>query len=246
MKPVAFTLKKITKYYGSLHVLDNISLRVETNKIVAFLGPSGCGKTTLFSIIAGLKAPDQGVVSGLEGKAVSYLFQEPRLLDWLTVGQNIAFVLEDHMPRSAISSRVKAALEQMELTANHNTYPRKLSGGQRQRVAMARAMAYPSQLLLMDEPFKSLDLSLKWSLIARFHQSWTASPRTVLLVTHDPKEAVLLADEVYVLSPKPAVIKSHHHIALPRTERKPDALSLLQLEQQIISALIDTSPSEIE
>ncbi len=238
MKPVEFTLNNITKYYGPLHVIDNISLTVETNKIVAFLGPSGCGKTTLFSIIAGLKAPDQGLVSGMEGKAISYLFQEPRLLDWLTVAQNLAFVLEEHIPRSAVPASVKAALEQMEIGAVHDTYPRKLSGGQRQRVAMARALAYPSQLLLMDEPFKSLDLTLKWSLIDRLHQSWAAAPRTVLLVTHDPKEAVLLADEVYVLSPKPTVIKGHHLISLPRTERKPDALPLLQLEQQIIAALI--------
>src|SRR5690606_33189167 len=142
------------------------------------------------------------------------------------------------IPRFELSERIDYYLEQMEIAAYRDTYPRKLSGGQRQRVAMARALAYPSRLLLMDEPFKSLDLSLKWALMTRFLKLWAAAPRTVILVTHDPQEALLLADEVYVPTPKPAVIKSHHVINIPRPERKPTALSLLQLEQQITAELI--------
>ena len=238
MNQIEFALSRITKSYGPVKVLADLSLNVKTNSIVAFLGPSGCGKTTLLSIIAGLKAPDQGQVTGVGNKPISYLFQEPRLLDWLTVGENLAFVLKDHIPRFELSERIDYYLEQMEIAAYRDTYPRKLSGGQRQRVAMARALAYPSRLLLMDEPFKSLDLSLKWALMTRFLKLWAAAPRTVILVTHDPKEALLLADEVYVLTPKPAVIKSHHVINIPRPERKPTALSLLQLEQQITAELI--------
>ncbi|NLC53944.1 MAG: ABC transporter ATP-binding protein [Firmicutes bacterium] len=238
MNQIEFALSGITKSYGPVKVLADLSLNVKTNSIVAFLGPSGCGKTTLLSIIAGLKAPDQGQVTGVGNKPISYLFQEPRLLDWLTVGENLAFVLKDHIPRFELSERIDYYLEQMEIAAYRDTYPRKLSGGQRQRVAMARALAYPSRLLLMDEPFKSLDLSLKWALMTRFLKLWAAAPRTVILVTHDPKEALLLADEVYVLTPKPAVIKSHHVINIPRPERKPTALSLLQLEQQITAELI--------
>lgn len=238
MNQMEFALSGITKSYGPVQVLAGLSLTVQTNSIVAFLGPSGCGKTTLLSIIAGLKAPDQGQVAGVDDKPISYLFQEPRLLDWLTVAENLAFVLKDHIPRSALSERIDYYLEQMEIAVHRNSYPRRLSGGQRQRVAIARALAYPSRLLLMDEPFKSLDLSLKWALMTRFLQLWTADPRTVILVTHNPKEALLLADEVYVLSPKPALIKSHHVINLPRPERKPTALPLLQLEQQITAELI--------
>jgi len=238
MQEIAFTLEGISKSYGDLLVFSGLSLEVKANRIVAFLGPSGCGKTTLLSIIAGLKAPDQGRVTGLAGKPFSYLFQEPRLLDWLTVAQNLSFVLQDKIPRSKLTGRINYYLEQMEILPYRDAYPRKLSGGQRQRVAMARALAYPSRLLLMDEPFKSLDLSLKWALITRFRQIWAAAPRTVLLVTHDPKEALLLAHEIYVLSPKPAVIKGYYEVPLPWDEREPDALPLLQLEQEITAALI--------
>lgn len=238
MKQIEFALSGITKSYGPVQVLAGLSLTVKSNSIVAFLGPSGCGKTTLLSIIAGLKAPDQGEVTGVDNKPISYLFQEPRLLDWLTVAENLSFVLKDHIPRPELPGRINYYLEQLEITAERDAYPRKLSGGQRQRVAMARALAYPSRLLLMDEPFKSLDLSLKWALMTRFLKLWAAALRTVILVTHDPKEALLLADEVYVLTPKPAVIKSHHVIDLPRPQRKPTALPLLQLEQQITAELI--------
>ena len=170
MAEIEFTLENISKSYGDLLVFSGLSLKVKADRIVAFLGPSGCGKTTLLSIIAGLKAPDQGRVDGLAGKSLSFLFQEPRLLDWLTVAGNLAFVLQDKIPRAQLNGQINYYLEQMELLPYRDTYPRKLSGGQRQRVAMARALAYPSRLLLMDEPFKSLDLNLKTALISRFRQ----------------------------------------------------------------------------
>ncbi|HHT49034.1 MAG TPA: ABC transporter ATP-binding protein [Firmicutes bacterium] len=238
MNETEFTLEGIAKSYGDLLVFSGLSLEVKANRIVAFLGPSGCGKTTLFALISGLKTHDQGRITGLEGKPLSYLFQEPRLLDWLTVAENLSFVLQNKIPPVQLTERIDYYLAQMEILPYRDTYPRKLSGGQRQRVAMARALAYPSRLLLMDEPFKSLDLSLKWALITRFRQIWAAAPRTVLLVTHDPKEALLLADEIYVFSPRPAVIKGYHQITLPREQREPDALPLLQLEQQITAELI--------
>ncbi|HEY8392423.1 MAG TPA: ABC transporter ATP-binding protein [Capillibacterium sp.] len=238
MPEIEFTLEGISKSYGDLLVFSGLSLEVKANRIVAFLGPSGCGKTTLLSIIAGLKSPDQGRITGLAGKPLSFLFQEPRLLDWLTVAENLAFVLRNKIPRADLREKIDYYLEQMEILPYRDTYPRKLSGGQRQRVAMARALAFPSRLLLMDEPFKSLDLNLKWALISRFRQIWAAAPRTVLLVTHDPKEALLLADEIYVLSPKPAVIKGYFEVSLAREEREPDALPLLRLEQQITATLI--------
>lgn len=212
---------------------------VKTNSIVAFLGPSGCGKTTLLSIIAGLKPQNAGEILGMENKTISYLFQEPRLLDWLTVAGNLGFVLKDRLAGEELVKRIDYYLEHMEMLAYRNTYPRRLSGGQRQRVAMARALAYPSRLLLMDEPFKSLDLGLKLELINRFLLLWTSEPRTVLLVTHDPKEALLLADEVYVLSEKPAMIKGYHQITVPQAKRKLTELALLQLEQTIIRELIE-------
>ncbi|NLY89755.1 MAG: ABC transporter ATP-binding protein [Firmicutes bacterium] len=233
-----FVLKEVTKSYGSLRVLDGISLTVEKNRIAAVLGPSGCGKTTLLSLVAGSLLPDSGEILGLAGKAVSFLFQEPRLLDWLTVAENIAFVLKDRFPPAEVEAKVAAILRRVELSAYRDSYPRRLSGGQRQRVAMARAWAYPSRLLLMDEPYKSLDLGLKLELIRQFLQLWTAEPRTVLYVTHDIKEALLLADEIYLLSAKPAVIRSRYTVPIPRSRRRLDDYSLLTLERKITGELL--------
>jgi NitT/TauT family transport system ATP-binding protein len=234
-----FTLKNISKSYGKLQVLNSLSLEIEENSIIAFLGPSGCGKTTLLSLIAGLNQPDDGEILGLENKSISYLFQEPRLLDWLTVADNLSFVLTDQIAGDEIKHRIDYYLKHMEILEYRNAYPRRLSGGQRQRVAMARALAYPSRILLMDEPFKSLDLGLKLELIHRLLLLWTAEPRTIILVTHDTKEALLLADEIFVLSEKPTVIKSHHRISIPKQKRKTADLSLLHLEQTIINELIN-------
>jgi len=239
INPIEFRLNRITKAYGKLQVLGGLSFEVKTDRIVAFLGPSGCGKTTLLSLIAGLKTPDSGEILGMENKTLSYLFQEPRLLDWLTVAGNLSFVLKGRLSGEELTKRIDYYLQHMEMLAYRNVYPRRLSGGQRQRVAMARALAYPSRLLLMDEPFKSLDLGLKYELINRFLGLWASEPRTVLLVTHDPKEALLLADEIYVLSEKPAQIKGYHQISVPQAQRQLTDLALLQLEQEIIRELIE-------
>lgn len=231
-------LRKITKSYGNLKVLNGISLTVEENRIAAVLGPSGCGKTTLLSLLAGSLQPDSGEILGPAGKDTSFLFQEPRLLDWLTVAQNIAFVLKDRFTPAEVQAKVTAVLRRVELLEYKNSYPRRLSGGQRQRVAMARALAYPSQLLLMDEPYKSLDLGLKLELVRRFLQLWTVEPRTVLYVTHDIKEALLLADEIYLLSAKPTVVRSRHPVPIPRSRRRLDDYSLLALEREITGELL--------
>ena len=238
-------MNEITKSYGNLRVVDGISLAVEKNRIAAILGPSGCGKTTLLSILAGALLPDSGEILGLDGKAVSFLFQEPRLLDWLTVAGNIAFVLKDRFPPAEVEARVATVLRQVELTAYRNSYPRRLSGGQRQRGAMARALADPSQLLLMDEPYKSLDLGLKLELIRQFLQVWEAEPRTVLYVTHDVKEALLLADEIYLLSAKPTVIRRRYAVPIPRSQRRLDDYTLLSLEREITSDLLQEEKRQI-
>ena len=128
-----FILKGITKSYGSLRVLDGISLAVEKDRIVAILGPSGCGKTTLLVLLAGSLLPDSGEIIGLAGKAVSFLFQEPRLLDWLTVAENIAFVLKDRFPPAEVEARVAGVLRRVELAE-----PAALSHAAREAVLAAR------------------------------------------------------------------------------------------------------------
>ncbi|MGQ9778424.1 MAG: ABC transporter ATP-binding protein [Bacillota bacterium] len=226
------------KSYGTLRVLGGISLAVERDAILAVMGPSACGKTTLLSLLAGLQEPEAGTIKGLAGKTVSYVFQEPRLLDWLTAEENISLVLEDLFPPAEVRRRVEEQLRWMGLLAYRHFYPRRLSGGQRQRVAIARALAYPSRILLMDEPFKSLDLGLKLDLLGRFLASWRAAPRTVVCVTHEVKEALLLADKVVVLTRKPAVIKAVYPVPIPREERRVEDLAVLALEREITAALL--------
>src|SRR5690554_4559609 len=169
----AITLEKIIKNYGTLEVLSGISMTIKPQHIIVILGPSACGKTTLLSILAGLIQPDSGTVAGIPETGVSFLFQEPRLLDWLTVTENLLFILQDKLPLETLEQTIENHLKSMDLFAYRNYYPRRLSGGQRQRVALARALIYPSPVLLMDEPFKSLDLGLKFELMQEFLRLWS-------------------------------------------------------------------------
>jgi NitT/TauT family transport system ATP-binding protein len=236
---VQIKVDNISKNYDKLQVLSGISMTVHPRKIVAILGPSACGKTTLLSILAGLTPPDSGAVTGLPEQGVSYLFQEPRLLDWLTVLDNLVFVLQDKLPKANLRPAIEEYLKRMDLFAYRNYYPQKLSGGQRQRVAIARALLFPSPLLLMDEPFKSLDLGLKLVLIQEFLNLWSQQPRTVICVTHDVREALLMADEVYLFSQKPTVVKARFAITTPRTGRSLYDPDLLEIEKEITEILIE-------
>lgn len=230
-------IQEAHKSYGGLKVLDGISFSVDSGKITALLGPSACGKTTLLMLIAGLIKPDSGVIRRRE-QEVSFVFQEPRLLDWLTVSQNIAFPLKEKIQTESLRATVHTYLERMGLSENKDSYPRRLSGGQRQRVSIARALAYPSQLLLMDEPFRSLDLALKINLIKDLLREWSQRPRTVVCVTHDIKEALLIADDILVLSKKPAKILRSYQVKPARTERSIHHPELIRLEQEIIRDLL--------
>lgn len=212
-----FKVESVAKSYGSLQVLENLSLDFPEGKITVIMGPSGCGKTTLLNILAGLVRVDRGDV-GISSE-VSYFFQEPRLLPWLTVRNNIALVLQDKMPPEAVRDKVVQFLQATGLTGYENFYPAQLSGGMRQRVAMARAFSYQAPLLLMDEPFKSLDLKTRFQLIKDFLRIWLKQPRTVITVTHEVKEAVLLGDKIVVLTDKPARVAREFRIEVPQEER---------------------------
>jgi NitT/TauT family transport system ATP-binding protein len=225
----------ISKSFGSLKVFDNFSLEFPEGKITVILGPSGCGKTTLLNILAGLIKIDQGNLMTTEN--VSYLFQEPRLLPWLNIRQNIALVLQDKMLAHEINEPVNANLTATGLIDYANYYPAQLSGGMRQRAAMARAFSYDAPLLLMDEPFKSLDLKTRVELLANFLKLWCQKPRTVVTVTHDVKEAVMLGDQIVVLSGKPAKINYKREVSAFQTERSNSA-QLMPLEQELYDLLL--------
>ena len=184
-------LRNVCKKYDLITALDDISLTLNEGEITAILGESGAGKTTLLNVLAGQTA-FEGSVEGR--KACSYLFQSPKLLPNLTAGQNLQFVLPKAMHATADEMLAKVGLAGRE-----RAYPHELSGGERQRVAIARAFLYPHEMLLMDEPFASLDLSLKKSLIELVASLWAQSKNTIVFVTHDVHEAATLAHRAVVL-----------------------------------------------
>jgi len=226
--------------FDDLTIFRDFSISFPDSHVTAVLGPSGCGKTTLLNLISDLLHPSGGNISGAGTERISYLFQEPRLLSWMTVRKNIEIVLEPFFERPERHARASGFLELVGLAEFQEYYPPQLSGGMRQRTAIARAFAYPSHILLMDEPFQALDLRRKLSLIEQFEHLWRLDPRTALFVTHDIQEALLLGDSIVVLNGLPAKIEKEFRNPLPRSRRSLKARPLLELEQELYSSLVET------
>jgi sulfonate transport system ATP-binding protein len=228
-------------YANGTHALDRISLTVDRGEIVALIGGSGCGKSTLLRLVSGLDQPTSGsiVVDGTRilspHPTVGLIFQEPRLLPWLTVAQNIAFGIRD-LPLDEQQTRVAAALGKVGLADYGNRWPRELSGGQGQRVAIARALAPRPSVLLLDEPFSALDAFTRLDLQVHLLDLWADTRPTMLLVTHDIDEALLLAGRILVMQPNPGRIASVIDVDLPRPR---DRLSedYETLKRQVLRAL---------
>jgi NitT/TauT family transport system ATP-binding protein len=193
--------------------LGGISFSVDEGEFVSIVGPSGCGKTTLMRCLSGLMQPTAGTVL-MEGRTISavpedltLVFQDysRSLYPWLRVADNVEFPLKDHrLPRAERRKRVAQALSDVGLTGHETKYPRQLSGGMQQRVAIARALAYRPSMLLMDEPYASVDAQTRESLEDMLLDVWERRNKTVLFVTHDIDESVYLADRVLVLSKGPS------------------------------------------
>jgi len=226
----SLTVDKLQKSFGSLGVLAGISARIEPGEIVSLVGPSGCGKSTLLRLIAGLDRPDSGSLH-LDGQAITgpsprvgVIFQEPRLLPWLTVAQNVAFGL----PRGKPNERVAALLRAVGLEEFAGALPRELSGGMAQRVAIARALATRPEVLLLDEPFSSVDAFTRMHLQDLLLAIWRQEGATMLLVTHEIDEALYLSDRILVLSARPARrrVEVAVDVARPRDRRSPQLARL--------------------
>lgn len=194
----------ICKSYADLKVLDNISIDFPENKVTCILGPSGCGKSTLLNIIGGILDEDSGQVIGFKDASISFVFQEDRLIKWKSVKDNLRFVLKGKMDKMTIEETIDSYLKSVNLSEYKSYYPNSLSGGMKQRISILRAFIYPSEVLIMDEPFKSLDINNKRIVIDFFKKLQSMEKRTCIIVTHDIGEAMELADRIVILSDKPS------------------------------------------
>jgi NitT/TauT family transport system ATP-binding protein len=205
---------------GSLLVLDDASLSLERNEFVCLIGPSGSGKTTLMRILAGLLKPTSGKLGYPEGQKsfrIGLVFQQTSLMPWRNVVDNITLPLI-LQGRDETSAKKEAGewIRMIGLAGFETTWPRELSGGMAQRVALARALIQDPDLLLMDEPFGSLDALTRERMGSELLQLWQERQKTVLMVTHSIDEALLLSDRVLVFTPRPGRIKKNLTVSLPR------------------------------
>ncbi|WP_018885704.1 ABC transporter ATP-binding protein [Paenibacillus massiliensis] len=226
-------LHGVTKRYEGTTILDNIDLTIEQQKIICVLGPSGAGKSTLLNILSQAEPIDAGAITLQAELRISYVFQEDRLLPWSTVMENIAFVKGD-----AVQEDIQALLNEVGLANYHDHYPDQLSGGMRQRCSIARAFYYGGNLLLMDEPFHSLDYHLRFELVQQLISLWERSRCSIVLVTHDIDEALLLGNEIIILSKNPGMIAHRYTIPTPQRNRSLKEPELLQLRADILECLL--------
>jgi len=222
-------------------VIDSLSLTVDEGEFASIVGPSGCGKSTLLNVIAGIERCESGSVTispraggGRAEPRIGYVFQSPRLLNWLTIEGNIHFVLEaQNVPRQRWRELVGRHLELVGLAGQERNYPLNLSGGMQQRVAIARALAIEPDILLMDEPFSHLDAITARKMRFDLMEILARAKPTILFVTHDLSEAVFLSDHIYMMTTKPARIFKHVPIDIPRP-RKPEDSAVFDLEKVLV------------
>jgi NitT/TauT family transport system ATP-binding protein len=234
---MSLQINKLNKCFDEISLFNDFSIHFPEDTITCILGPSGCGKTTLLNIISKSVIPQSGNFLGFDEKVISYIFQDPRLLPWKTVEGNIEFVLNNDLLKEERSKIVKRFTSLVELNGFEKYYPSQLSGGMRQRVSIARAFAYPSDLILMDEPLKGLDIKLKLNLIRAFSRIWQADKRTVIFVTHDVDEALMLGNEVIVFSQAPVKIKSRHSLEMPLAKRSLESDYFKGLKNELLKTL---------
>ena len=213
--------------------IADLNLTLKSGEFICLVGPSGCGKTTLLNIIADLDNDYQGNIGLSQQSArpkIGYIFQNPRLLPWRTVRENIELVVDDPLSIHIIDS----LLELMQLTASQHVYPERLSLGMSRRASITRAFAVEPDLLLMDEPFVSLDAPTARQVRALLLSLWQQRPHTVLFVTHDLREAIALADRIIFLSASPMSVISEIRVPIPRAERHNES-AIETFRQQLLN-----------
>jgi len=200
------SVENLNKSYENEEIFKDFNMEFYDDKINCIIGKSGCGKSTLLNIIAGLTEIQSGEVSGVSLSDISYVFQEDRLIEWLTVKENLEITLKKYFDQSVMDDKIDGILNLVGIYDIKNKYPNALSGGMRQRVNIARAFGKPSKVILMDEPFKSLDYKLKYTIIDEFKNLLNKEKRMVILVTHDLDEAIYFRGNIIVFNNKPVKI----------------------------------------
>lgn len=221
--PVKIDVRNLTKRFGDLLVLDDISFQVGRGEFLAIVGPTGCGKTTFLNCLSKLIPTSAGDIY-IDGRVadprvhnISFVFQEPTCLPWRTVRDNVAYGMElKRFPSDTIRERVDYMLGLVGLTETQHLYPNQVSASMVQRITVARAFAVDPDLLLMDEPYGQLDVKLRYYLEDELVKLWQTLKATVIFVTHNIEEAVYVAERILVLSNKPTRIKAEVRVDLPR------------------------------
>jgi len=234
-------------YDGRHEALSSVDMTVGETEFVAILGPSGCGKSTMLQVLSGLLQPVSGTatiaghdvtVSGGDRPRVGYVFQDHRLLPWRTVAQNIELVLAAAgIPQAEWDQRIERYLSMLHIGGFRNAWPMRLSGGQRQRVSIARALAIDPAVVLMDEPFSTLDEVTARLMRQQLVALWQESGHAIVFVTHSIREAVFLADRIVILTKGPATLLEEVEVGIPRPRRYEDA-ALTELEASIVERVM--------
>src|SRR5215468_10602126 len=248
------TLNNVGKTYpNGVRALEGATLDVGPGEIVVVVGGSGCGKSTLLRLVCGLDRPTHGTIT-LDGtpitgphEKIGMVFQEPRLLPWLSVADNVGFGLTDR-PREERHARVAMQLERVALHDKAAVWPRELSGGQAQRTALARALVTRPEVLLLDEPFSALDAFTRTDLQDHLLDLWADAKPTLIVVTHDVDEAIVLADRIMVMCPRPGRIFDEIGVDLPRPRDRQSA-AFDFVKRRVLAALdrsLDRAPPSAE
>jgi NitT/TauT family transport system ATP-binding protein len=222
-------LRQVAKRYlgedGPIDAVQDLDLSIFEGEFVSLIGPSGCGKTTILNLIAGLESSSEGTVTFHQApvhgvpRSIGYVFQEPTLLPWRTIFQNVALPLE--ISNGGISrNAVDSALEAVGLSEFRNEYPGTLSVGMRQKAAIARALVHDPEVLLMDEPFSSLDSISREQLNFQLLELWERMRKTIVFVTHSISEAILLSDRILLMKERPGSVRLEVSVDIPRPRTK--------------------------
>jgi sulfonate transport system ATP-binding protein len=236
-------VNNMTKKFGDLLVLDNVSFDVKKGEFLCIVGPTGCGKTTFLNCITKLYEPTKGeiLINGesvdLKKHNVAYIFQDYSTMSWMTVEQNIAFGLKmKKYPKKEIQEKVKEALDLVGLEKYKDYYPVELSTSMLQRVVIARAFAVKPELLLMDEPYGQLDVELRFRLEDELLKLWQQTGTTVIFITHNIEEAVYLSQNILILTNKPASVKEYmvNNLPHPRNIVSPEFIEVRNKVTELI------------